>query len=66
MCRQSNTTIDIGQQQSIEILMAIEKKIQIVVRETKKIIEKMTENFDKKVKAKLSKKTDEAGFSKLK
>lgn len=32
MCRQSNTTIDIGQQQSIEILMAIEKKIQIVVR----------------------------------
>lgn len=48
------------------ILMVIEKKVQIIVKETKKIVDKLGENFDKKIENKLNKKYDEAGISKLK
>jgi len=34
---------------SQHILMVIEKKIQIIVRETKKIVDKLGDNFEKKI-----------------
>lgn len=40
-CRQSNTTIDISPGHHQEIYMAIEKKVQIIVRETRKMIDKL-------------------------
>lgn len=46
--------------------MAIEKKIQIVVKETRKIVDKLGESFEKKLEGKLNKKYDELGIAKIK
>lgn len=32
-----------------DVLMAIEKKIQIIIKETRKIVDKLGENFEKKL-----------------
>ena len=49
-----------------DLLFAIEKKIQLVVRETKKIVDRLGESFEKKLEAKLAKKYDELGLGKIK
>ena len=49
-----------------DLLFAIEKKIQLVVRETKKIVDRLGESFEKKLEAKLAKKYDELGVGKIK
>lgn len=49
-----------------DLLFAIEKKIQLVVRETKKIVDRLGESFEKKLEAKLAKKYDELGMGKIK
>jgi hypothetical protein len=36
--------------------MVIEKKIQVIVRETRKIVDKLGETFEKKLQTKLAKK----------
>ena len=56
MCKYSSTSIDISNGNSNDILIAIEKKIQIIVKDTKKIIEKLSDNFEKKLNSKINKK----------
>lgn len=65
-CKQSNNTIDISAGHSQEILIAIEKKIQVVVRETRRIVERLGETFEKKLQARISKKYEDSGVSKIK
>ena len=55
-CRQSRNSIDISTDHNKEILMVIEKKIQVIVRETRKIVDKLGETFEKKLQTKLAKK----------
>lgn len=56
-CTQRNSTTNI-EGPSKDVLMAIEKKIQIIVKETRKIVDKLGETFEKKLEGKLSKKYD--------
>jgi hypothetical protein len=49
-----------------DLLLAIEKKIQIIIKETRKLVDRMGESFEKKLEGKLSKKYDEIGVGKIK
>ena len=64
--RQSNTTIDISPGHHQEIFMTIEKKVQIIVRETRKMVDKLGETFEKKLQARISKKHEDSGITKIK
>ena len=46
--------------------MAVERKIQIVIRETKKIVERLSETFEKKIVTTLARKYEESGVAKIK
>lgn len=60
-----NSATCIEGSQTKEVLAAIEKKIQIMVREIRKIVDKMGEGFEKKLEVKITKKYDELGIEKL-
>ena len=63
---QRNSMTNIESSPNKDLLMAIEKKIQIIIKETRKIVDKLGENFEKKLEGKLSKKYDELGVNKIK
>ncbi len=65
-CTQRNSMTNIESTPNKDVLMAIEKKIQIIIKETRKIVDKLGENFEKKLQGKLSKKYDELGVNKIK
>lgn len=46
--------------------MTIEKKLQIVVKETRKLVDQLGANFEKKLESKVAKKYDELGIGKIK
>ena len=64
--RFSTTSLEIPSSHSREVVIAIEKKIQIIVRETRRIVDKLGETFDKKLSNKIEKKYGECGITKLK
>lgn len=63
--KNSVSQVDASASHSTEILMAIEKKIQIIVRETRKIVDKLGETFEKKLQTRLSQKINEASIDKM-
>ena len=46
--------------------MTIEKKIQIIVKETRKIVDKLGDTFEKRLQSKLNQKINESGIEKMK